>query len=468
MANSKSPLPNRLAKKLDSIPSYVQQFFADFFIAQKLANPHLLVAFSGGLDSSVLLHALAQLQAKLTFKLSAMHVHHGLSTNADVWASFCEKVCSDFNIPFQLKKVVIDKSSGLGIEATARNVRYQALSESKADFICLAQHQDDQAETLLLQLARGAGVKGLAGMARVDVERKLLRPLLGFSRAELEAYAKQHHLQWIEDESNDDTQFDRNFMRHEVLPVLQKRYPAVTQTLSRSAEILAETGALLDDLAQLDASLAIESAPNNQKLNIRILKNLSDARQANLIRWWLSQNQISMPSAQQLQQILQQLCLAKSDALIKIKVAESQYLRRYQGSAYLVSESVVSSPINLLWQGEEVVSLPNQSCLIFTKKMGEGLALQRDGLMQANMKLRIKNREGGEKFKPELGRPSRTLKSVLQSIEMPPWLREQLPLIFMDETLVYIPNLGAAAELQAKPNEVGCVISWKPFAGGVQ
>jgi len=386
----------------------------------------------------------------LPFQLSAMHVHHGLSANADAWASFCEKTCGDLNVPFQLKKITIDKKSGLGLEATARNARYAALNQAQADFICLAQHQNDQAETLLLQLARGAGVKGLAGMAQVDVERKLLRPLLNFSRTELEAYAKQHRLKWIQDESNDDMQFDRNFMRLKVLPTLQKRYSAAVQTLSRSAENFAEASELLDDLAQMD----VKNYAQNQKISLDAFKNLSEARQANLMRWWLAQNQIGMPSAQQLQQILQQVLHAKSDALVKIKVSASQYLRRFQGKAYLMSECVKSLPINLLWQGESEIVLPDSSRLIFSQKVGEGLALPHGN------KLRIKNREGGERFRPELGRPSRTLKYVLQASAMPPWRREQLPLIFMDETLAYIPNLGAAAELQAQPNEQGCVITW--------
>lgn len=450
MASSKNPPAN----KRDSIQNNIQSVLADVFSAQNLANPHLLVAFSGGLDSSVLLHLLAQLPTKLPFRLAAMHVHHGLSANADAWAAFCAKTCDDLNIPFHLKKVKVDKSSGFGVEATARNARYQALASMQADFTCLAQHQDDQAETLLLQLARGAGVKGMAGMAQVDFQRKLLRPLLHLRRAELETYAKQHHLQWIEDESNADTSFDRNFMRHDALPMLRKRYPAIAQTLSRSAENLAEASALLDDLAHIDANNSVK----NQSVCLVSLQGLSEARQANLVRWWLGQHQISMPSALQLQQILQQLLQAKSDALVKVKVAESLYIRRYQAHAYLVKECAVSSPINLLWHGEDVVNLPDNSRLIFSKKMGEGLAIQRNG---GEIKLRIRNREGGERFKPELGRPSRTLKYVLQSMEIPPWQREKLPLIFMDEALAYIPNLGVSAELRAKENEMGCVITWQ-------
>jgi tRNA(Ile)-lysidine synthase len=165
-----------------------------------------------------------------------------------------------------------------------------------------------------------------------------------------------------------------------------------------------------------------------------------------------------MPSAKQLQQILNQILYAKSDALVKIKIAESQYIRRFQGEAYLMKERIKPKPINLLWQGETELTLSDNSKLVFSKKLGEGLVLPH------GVKLRIKNREGGERFKPVIGRPSRTLKVVLQSSAMPPWQREHLPLIFMDETLVYIPNIGAAAELQAKSNELGCVIHWLEHA----
>ena len=445
MANLK-----KSASKRNSIHTQVQQFLAVVFAAKKLAKPHLLLAFSGGLDSTILLHMLAKLRAYLPFQLSAMHVHHGLSANADAWADFCEKTCRELNIPLQIQKVIIDKKSGLGVEATARNARYAALNQADFDFICLAQHQNDQAETLLLQLARGAGVKGLAGMAAVDLQRRLLRPLLNVGRAALEAYAKQNQLSWIEDESNDDTHFDRNFMRHEVLPPLQKRYPAIAQTLSRSAENLAEASELLDDLARMDAG----NSAQKHEVCLDLFKNLNEARQANLMRWWLAQQQITMPSAQQLQQILQQFLQAKPNATIKIKVSESQYLRGFQGSAYVVQECVKAAPMNVLWQGEAEIVLPDRSRLIFSQKAGEGLALP-----QGN-KLRIKNRQGGERFRPELGRPSRTLKYVLQTSAMPPWQREQLPLIFMDETLAYIPNLGATAELQAKPHETGYVVTW--------
>jgi tRNA(Ile)-lysidine synthase len=446
MASSKKlPLSKGLEHQLKT-------FLVDVFLSQKRINPKLDVAFSGGLDSCVLLHLLANLRKTLAFQLSAHHVNHGISPNAESWANFCADFCAKLSVPFTLSTVKVNKTSGLGLEATARQARYNALLGADADFICLAHHQDDQAETLLLQLARGAGVKGLAGMGAIN--NKLLRPLLDAPRSALEAYAKANSLTWINDESNVDTKFDRNFIRHEILPNLEKQYPAIKQTISRAAAHLADASALLDDLAQIDAANALQQ--NLQQLSLQTLASLNTARANNVLRWWLAQNQLTMPSTPVLQQIVQQLLGAKADAAIQIKVSDSLTVRRYQGYAYLVPDMPVSTPINLLWQGEDSVILPDNSRLIFTQKLGEGFALNR----VKNIKLRIKNREGGERFRPQLGRPYRSLKQVLQTHAMPPWQREQLPLIFMDETLVIIPNVGVDAGLQAGVNEIGLTVEW--------
>ncbi|MFW5431383.1 MAG: tRNA lysidine(34) synthetase TilS [Methylophilaceae bacterium] len=459
MASSKNPPKNNLAAgKKTSLLSQLKLFLRDFLLQQKRIQPSLLVAYSGGLDSTVLLHALHQLQTELPIQLRAMHVHHGLSENADNWVSFCKQTCADLNIPFKTRQVRIDDESRLGVEAAARAARYQALSVEDSDYVCLGHHEDDQAETLLLQLARGAGVKGLAGMAKVDIKRRFIRPLLSSSRADLMAYAKQHKLQWIEDDSNADTRFDRNFLRHELMPVFNRQYPSISQTLARSASHMAQASELLDDLAKLDAEVVIDQSHQYGALRLDGLNVLREARQANLVRWWLANNQIDMPSTALLTQILKQLQSKKTDAAIKVKVTESLYVMRYKALAFLVQEPKSLTPINLLWQGEEVVILPNLSRLFFRKKIGEGIAYKRGG---SDLKLRIKNREGGERFLPELGRPRRGLKTIMQSIEMPPWQREQLPLIFMDETLAIIPNVGVDANLIAKSHEPGLVVSWQ-------
>lgn len=462
MASSKKlPKSSPVAKKNADLLNHLKLFLKAFFRHHHLAQPTLLIAYSGGLDSTVLLHTFQQLQHQIPFRLKAMHVHHGLSEHADDWADFCDKTCANFGVSIDVLKVHIDPRSGLGVEATARQARYEALFSAPVDFVCLGHHQDDQAETLLLQLARGAGVKGLAGMAQVDMERRLLRPLLDISRADLISYARQHELQWIDDESNQDVQLDRNFIRHVVIPTFQTRYKSVTKTLARSAMHMADASAMLDELAELDAVLAINAEQPYGRLNLTALNSLSLVRQANLVRWWLASNQIHMPSAALCQQILQQLHCERSDAAVKVKVDNKLYMMRYKKSAYLVPEYEKLPVMNLLWQGEECIILPNSSRLLFTKSIGKGFAYQRGG---CDIKLRIKNREGGEYFKPELTRPRRSLKHLMQTSDIPPWQREQLPLIFMDEVLVIIPNIGVDAHLKAASHEMGLDVHWQPAA----
>ncbi|MEO1946546.1 MAG: tRNA lysidine(34) synthetase TilS [Methylophilaceae bacterium] len=458
MVSLKKLSKNNLAKKRNtSLSSHLKLFVKSFFQQHHLARPTLLVAYSGGLDSSVLLHSLHQLQRKIPFHLHAMHVHHGLSDNANDWAAFCDKTCADLGVPFESYQVSVDGNSGLGTEAAARAERYQALNTAAVDFICLAHHQDDQAETLLLQLARGAGVKGLAGMAQVDLERRLIRPFLHCSRADLLAYAEQYRLQWIDDESNADTAYDRNFIRHALMPVFHQRYTSITNTLARSATHMAEASELLNDLAELDAEHVVDVAQQYGVIQLEQLVLLSQARQGNVIRFWLASNRLQTPSAALLTQILQQLKSEKPDASIQIKVADNLHVMRYKKRAYLVNQPENMPPINLIWQGEKIVILPNRSRLLFTKKKGEGFAYQRGG---SNIELRIKNREGGESFRPALGRPRRGLKAIMQSSQIPPWLRVQLPLIFMNDRLVIIPDIGVDAEMQAESHEMGLIVSW--------
>ena len=418
-------------------------------------SPTLLLAFSGGVDSCVLLHALVQAKTTLTFNLQAMHVHHGLSPNADAWADFCAKTCAVYQVPFEFVKVKVKRSAASGIEAAAREARYQALYEAHADYILLAHHQDDQAETLLLQLLRGAGLKGLSAMAAQDADRLLLRPLLDIPRTEIEAYAKRANLAWIEDESNHDTYYDRNYCRHEVMPVLKARFSAASATLARSAAHIAEAAHLLDQLAQMDAQACVLEGC----MNVELLTALSFPRAKNLFRWWLSNKGFLAPSKDRLDDMLTQLINAGTDATIKVMLdkANDSYLRRYQGFAYIESNHPEhTSEIAMVWQGEDTLTMPDGTQLVFERKNGAGLAIDRLGVY----KLRIANRQGGERFKPDLARPTRTLKYLLQEANMPPWLRERLPLIYLDDTLAVVPNIGVDCMMQATERDVGLVITW--------
>jgi len=457
MANTKKSLKN--SKKAASSVAHPLVTQLNQFIGCHLKpSQRVLLALSGGLDSSLLLHLLAAVKQIIPFELNAMHVHHGLSANADAWADFCTQQCQLLNVPIDIVHVQVDKCSKLGIEAAARQLRYENLFNFKVngiapDFIVTAHHQDDQAETLLLQLFRGAGVKGLASMAVIDESRRLMRPLLDVSRQDLQEYATQNNIQWCDDESNDNTQFERNFVRHEVMPVLENRYPAIKSVLARTASHLAEANELLDTLAKIDAEALLQ----NNSLSLQGLTAFDLPRAKNLLRWWFAQNQLAMPTSEYLTEIIQQLFTAKPDANIHIQL-QNLSLKRYQQRAYLCPERF-TEPFDMVWNGEPCLQLPNGGKLHFKQVTGAGLALK-----HGMTKLRITNREGGERFKPDVLRPTRTLKHLLQDANIPPWQREHLPLIYWHDTLAFVPQIGIAHELQASENESGLEITWQDLS----
>ena len=257
MASSKKPLSRKIPAstskktKPPSLLDVVEKALVSLLESHKKIKS-MTVALSGGVDSVVLLHLLHQLQKTQKFTLKASHVHHGLSKNADKWVTFCEKLCRKLSIPLDINYVKLPQKKSLGIEGEARRLRYEKLLQSQTDLVVLAHHEDDQAETFLLQLIRGAGVKGLSSMAHFDDTRRLWRPLLNTSRIDIESYAKKHRLKWIEDESNQNIDFDRNFIRSKVLPILKNRFNHIIKVIYRSSKHLVEAQNLLDDLAQID------------------------------------------------------------------------------------------------------------------------------------------------------------------------------------------------------------------------
>lgn len=488
MANSKKSLKNSpsLNRKIQAenrkiqagkliVPDVLSLQLNDFLAKQLSFNhpdyshlkPTLRLALSGGLDSVVLLHLLAQTRKNLPFELHAMHVHHGLSPNADAWAAFCQAQCDQLGVPLQIVHVQVAKNpdyknSEQGIESEARRLRYHALFHQGVEtghtllhFVVTAHHQDDQAETLLLQLFRGAGVKGLSGMAAADTKRRLLRPLLDVPRQVILAYAMQHQLQWCEDESNDNTQYDRNFLRHALMPKLESRFKGVKAVLARTAGHMAEAADLLETLAELDGTPLLA----DDSLCLHGLAQLSLARIKNLLRWWFARNELAMPTAEHLHEIVEQLLYSKSDAAVNIKLQhlkfQNQYLRKYQQRAYLCIDRIVQ-PFDMVWNGESELALPDGGKLVFKQVTGRGLALE-----MGMQKLRICLRAGGERFKPDANRPTRTLKYLLQEVQMPPWQRERLPLVYWDDQLACVPGVGIACSLQATPDRLGLEIIWQ-------
>lgn len=265
------------------------------------------VALSGGIDSVVLLHAIRPLAATLNLRVSAIHVHHGLSANADRWAATCESLCGALDVPLSVVRVNVDRESGRGPEAAARAARYAAFSTVSADFLALAQHADDQAETVLHQLLRGTGLRGLAGMGESRSLREgltLLRPLLTATRADVDAYAAENGLVWIDDESNADTAYTRNFLRHEITPRLAARFPQYRESLARAARHASEADEMLDALARIDL------AWDGHHARADLLDALPLSRQVNaLYHWlqWLGPHPCSPPSHAELAEWAQQL-----------------------------------------------------------------------------------------------------------------------------------------------------------------
>jgi tRNA(Ile)-lysidine synthase len=416
----------------------------------------LLLGFSGGLDSCVLFDLLQRVQTAVGFRLQALHVNHGISPNAAEWERFCAEICAEADVPFQAARVSVPRDSGQGLEAAARAARYAVLLTQPVDAVVLAHHQDDQAETVLLQLLRGAGTKGLAAMPAMSESAEgrpiLLRPLLGVSRGALEDYARSRDLRWIEDESNLDLAYDRNFLRQHILPELEKRFPACRVTLARSAAHLGESAILLDEVAREDAAHRVREG----RLDLSGLRAFSMPRAKNLLRFWLAGHSSSMPSTRRLGEIYQQLMNARPDAQIRIPLTGG-WVRRYRGEAWFEPQENGTAILEITWRGEGTLHLPG-GCLTFSRQMGQGLSLAR----MASGRPIVRSRNGGERFRPDCRRPTRGLKHLFQEAGLPPWQRQSLPLLYLEEILVVVPGIGVACDFQASGDEMGLVVTWQP------
>ncbi len=412
----------------------------------------ITVALSGGVDSVVLLHLLHQLQKTQNFTLKASHVHHGLSKHADKWVKFCEKLCAKLSVKLDVHYIQLPQKKSLGIEGEARRLRYEKLLQSQTDLVVLAHHEDDQAETFLLQLIRGAGVKGLSSMGHFDDTRKLWRPLLNTSRIEIESYAKKHKLKWIEDESNQNTDFDRNFIRSKVLRLLKNRFHHIIKVISRSSALLAEAQHLLDDLAKIDLKNSLKSYIYKHKLQVKTLNKLSHSRAKNVLRYWLELNDQLMPSKDLLDELLRQVLTAKKDATLKIQLSKDFEIRRYKDEIYIVKTNQKKQKnYEIIWNGESEILLPNGTQLNFKKVKGRGINFK----FLHDQKLKIRSRQGGEFFKPNSKRPTKKIKQLLQESDLPPWERESFPIIFLGDELAAVPNFGIDIKFQTKTNELG-------------
>jgi len=421
---------------------------------------HLVLGLSGGLDSVALLCALAGLASSLRFSLRAVHVNHAISPNAGRWAEFCAELCARRGVPLEVAPVDIGPYRGLGLEGAARKARYEVFARVDADFVVLAQHRDDQAETLLLRLLRGSGLRGLAAMpplrSLAGTRAKLLRPLLDVPRAEIAAYAQAHGLEWIEDESNADTVRRRNFLRHEILPALEKRFPAARAAVARAAANLGEARELLDALGQSD----LESCADGDAVAIPALVRLGEARAKNVLRHWCDREGVEPLSAARLAELLRQLQESRVDAQASIAAEKWRFLR-YRDRLYLrPAAPAPQRDMREVWNGENALPLlALGGVLRFKPEDGRGLSVARLRTERVTVRLR----RGGERLRLDQGRPRRTLKNLFQERGVPPWRRDRLPLVYCGEKLVSVPGIGDACEFRAEPGEAGLIVAWEPL-----
>jgi tRNA(Ile)-lysidine synthase len=417
----------------------------------------LCVAYSGGLDSTILLHALVRLSADdPELRVRAVHVDHGLHANSAQWRQHCQREARALDIDCVTCVVQVDAESETGLEAAARDMRYRALRALLHDgeVLLTAHHADDQVETLLLALVRGAGVRGLSAMP--DIQRFdpgwLARPLLDHTREELEAWARAERLSWLEDPSNEDRSLDRNFLRHEVVAKLRTRWPAVAHSANRSAAHAREAAELLDDLAAID-SAGLRLGPC---LRVEGLRELEPARRRNVLRHWLRSRGAQAPSTRKLAAIDHDMLLAREDRVPCIEW-EGVRLRRHRGLLYCDSSDPPDlGGARIPWDARESLRLPGDLGRLRIERGPEG-RLAASALSHG---VDVRFREGGESLRPAGDAHHRTLKKLLQSRGVLPWWRNCLPLLYTGEQLIAVGDLWIAEEFAARAGEPAVSVLW--------
>lgn len=410
----------------------------------------LCVGLSGGLDSVVLLDLAARNAGGRA--ITAVHVHHGLSPNADAWAETCRALCAERGVPLAVERVRVDPSAPEGLEAAARAARYAVYARRPETFVALAHHLDDQSETVLLQLLRGTGLRGVAAMPEVRALEgsavRIFRPFLGVPRAALRTHASARGLRWIEDESNASPRHDRNYLRNEIAPLLDRRLPRWREAAARFARHSAAAQKLLDDLA------AADGLPGAPGADLPVAPELSEERRANLLRAFLALNAAPMPSEARLGEMARQLFGARGDARVRL-AHEGFALHRYRDRVRLERDAPAPGPWRHPWHGELEVDLgAAHGAVRFERATGEGMALPRgDGWHFAG-------RAGGERLRPDPRRPTRTLKNLLQEHAVPAWERSRMPLLFHGDRLVWVPGIGVEADYACAPGEPGLRPAW--------
>lgn len=415
---------------------------------QQLGLNQLVLGLSGGLDSMVLLQLCQQLLQGSDIKLKAVYIHHGLSANADQWAAFCQQQCLKRHIPFEVQKVQLNPTAN--IEAQARAARYSALSAfvlTPQTALLTAHHADDQLETLLLAIKRGAGPAGLSGIAALQpfASGWLVRPLLDFSREQLEAFAQQQQLEWIEDESNSDCRFDRNFLRLQVIPLLQQRWPAFRQNALRSVSHIQQQQQFVEK--QLDQLLP--TVMHGAELDLKLLTAQDLTTQKLLARRWLALTGLN-PSTDWLDRFFSELIGAKADAQPLLEL-DAYQIRRFADKAYItqMAEAPQAGVLLELKAGQQLNTAVGQF-LLNQENKGTPVLITDDTLYLVFGLFSLP-------FKPAGERQSKELKQWLKLWSIPPWQRGHLPVLLQNNRVVAV--LGLASN--TTQNQATAFIDWQ-------
>jgi tRNA(Ile)-lysidine synthase len=432
--------------------------FNEVLSASAKSGAPLCIAYSGGMDSTVLLH-LATQQSR--HPVRAVYVDHGLVSESSDWATHCRQICNQLAVPFTDLKVEVDIKGGQGLEAAARTARYNALKNllDEDEILLTAHHQQDQLETFLLQMLRGGGLQGLAAMPVLTNKNGFvhLRPLLNLAANALREYADKAGLSWIEDPSNEQREFDRNFLRHEVLPVLETRWPAAATSVTRSARLNAEAAELLDALAADDVHGNVEG----QRLKLSMLTDLSAARRKNILRYLLRSWDLAIPSEAQLTQALSCLLDARVDGQPEAAWPGVR-IRRYRDELWFFNQTddplvgAANSVATYSWESLGCLDMgPVRGTLQFTDALGAGISVS-----CLSEPLKVQFRQGGERLRPAARGRTRQLKNLLQESDIVPWMRGHIPLIYAGDQLLAVGDLWVDAGCAAGSSEPGRAVRW--------
>jgi len=426
--------------------SLIKQLFSPYVVRFNMADT-LWVAFSGGIDSSVLVHALTLCPKIDQSKIILVHVNHGLSPDASQWARHCESKALEYGLPIIIKTVPTSPKQGESIEAFARDARYDLLATqmAKNDVLLVGHHQQDQAETLLLQLFRGAGPKGLSAMpvTKPFANGTLIRPLLNIDKKAINDYAQHYGLSTIEDNSNHDSRFDRNYIRHSVLPIIKDRWPTVNATIARASQHYQDQETVLDLLIHTELSARIDTP--NQRFGLLECEKLNPLLLKRLLRAFVKQFTGVYPSAKALNVLLHEVIDAKNDRHPVLSLGALE-CRRFDGWLYLFRPVAPWSKAPICWTGDSSLSIPGFSGEITKARLkNEGLSVD----VIDWTKTQIRFRQGGERCKIVGHNITKSLKKLMQECRIPPWIRERTPLLYEGNELKMVVGIGPCE--MAKP-----------------